>query len=156
MILNLLKKELKDISCQSLIVFTKSSAGKDRLATIANSDLSKKYASLLEEKTISGKALEAVTIREANFGGFRNLIFIGLGEDKDLDQEGVRQAAAAAYDALKALKVKEAIISFDGVKGNRQKRRLLLSRHLQRALTLASYSFDQLKSKKAKDNNRKS
>jgi hypothetical protein len=42
-----------------------------------------------------------VTIREANFGGFRNLIFIGLGADKDLDHEGVRQGAAAAFDALK-------------------------------------------------------
>ncbi|MBK7960735.1 MAG: leucyl aminopeptidase [Bdellovibrionales bacterium] len=149
MILNLLKKELKDISCQSLIVFTKSSAGKDRLATIANSDLSKKYASLLEEKTISGKALEAVTIREANFGGFRNLIFIGLGEDKDLDQEGLRQAAAAAYDALKALKVKEAIISFDGVKGTTKEAPSFV-KALAEGLTLASYSFDQLKSKKAK------
>lgn len=155
MILNLLKKDLKDISCQALIVFTKSSAAKDHLATIANSDLGKKYVSLLEEKTISGKALEAVTIREANYGGFRNLIFVGLGEDKVLDHEVVRQAAAAAYDAVKALKVKEAVISFDGVKGT-AKEAASFVKALAEGLSLASYTFDQLKSKKVKATTAKS
>lgn len=153
--LNLLKKDIKDISCQALVVFTKAAPSKDKLASIGYADLHKKYASILDDKTISGKALEVVALREAGYAGFRHLVFVGLGASDALEHEGVRQAAAAAYETLKSLKVKEAVLAFDGITHS-LKLAPAFARAAVEGLQLASYTFDCLKSKGSADKGGKS
>lgn len=151
MLLNLLKKDLKDISCQTLVVFAKSFSQKDKSPQITHSDLNKKYASLINEKIITGKALEVLTFREAHYQGFQNIIVVGLGEDKNLNPEQVRQSAAAAYEAIQALKSKEAVLHFDGLTTS-TKEAPGFAKAVVEGIILTSYIFDQLKTKKTAPN----
>lgn len=144
---NLLNKELKTLSGQALVVFSKAGAEKDQLAKVTHSELAKVLAEAVSEKTITGKHLETVTYREFNFHNFRHVVVVGLGKEADMTHETVRQSVAAAYDAVSALKVQETCLHFDGLTTAKK----LVPEYLRataEGLTLASYVFNELKSKK--------
>lgn len=145
-LVNLLKKDIGDMSCQTLVVFTFATSQKESPVKVTPADLLKKYDSLVKEKSLAGKALETVVVRATDYHGFQNVVFVGLGEEKKLDHEHVRQGAAAAFEAIKALKTKEAAIYFDKVSAARDLAANVKA--LTEGLLLASYTFDQLKSKK--------
>ena len=148
MIINLISKSVHDFKCPTLVVFSKASSQKEKLAEITLKDLAKHYSAAITDKTITGKANEVITFRESSYAGFRNVIVVGLGTTSELTHEKVRQAAAAAHDALKSLKVKEAVLHFDGVTNSSAQ----AAQHMKavvEGLQLASYSFDDLKSKKS-------
>lgn len=150
MILNLLKKDLETLSCQALVVFSKAASGKDKGARLTHTELGKGLAETLSEGTITGKANEAVLFRDKNYKGFRHVIVIGLGKEATPSHETIRQAAAAAFDAVKGSGAKEAAIHFDGLTANK-KSAALFAKAFAEGVTLASYSFDELKSKKKDD-----
>lgn len=154
MILNLLKKDLETLSCPALVVFSKSGSGKDKSARITHGELNKRLANSITEKAITGKHLETVTFRELNHKAFRHVIVVGLGGDAELNHENVRQAAAAAHDAVKASGVSEAAIHFDGLTANK-KQLATYAKAFAEGAQLGAYSFDELKSKK-KDEEKKS
>lgn len=148
---NLLNKDIENLSCQTLVVFSKASSIKDKPAKVTHSELNKKLELAIAEKTITGKHCEAVTYREMNFHNFRHVIVVGLGKENEMDHETVRQSVAAAFDAIKALNTKEAAIHFDGITTGK-KESADFAKATAEALMMASYTFDELKSdKKAAD-----
>lgn len=142
---NLLNKEIDSLTCQALVVFSKSSAQKEKGAKVTHSDLINTLSQSIAEKTITGKHCEAITFLDMNHAGFRHVIVIGLGKDNEITHETVRQSAAAAHDAIKALKINEAAIDFDGIAATKTTAGDF-ARAVAEGLVLASYTFDELKS----------
>ena len=147
MTFNLLNKDINAVTCQALVVFSKASSVKEKLAKVTHPDLAKTLALALEEKTITGKHQEAITFRELEFLGFRHVVVIGLGKENEMDHETVRQSAATAFEALKALNVTEAALHFDGITTGK-KEAAEYARAVAEGLTLTSYVFDELKTAK--------
>ena len=148
MTFNLLNKDIQNVQCQTLVVFSKASSQKDKEAKITHADLNKRLAESLKEKTITGAHLESITFRDIDFAGTRHVIVIGLGKDADLNHEGVRQAFAAAFQAAKALNTTEVALHFDGVSSAKTDAADYMKAAVE-GLSLASYVFDELKSKKS-------
>jgi leucyl aminopeptidase len=118
--------------------------GSDTSVVITHSDAAKKFANSVSDKTIAGKHKETVLFRETNFNGYKHVLIAGLG-DAD-NTEKFRQTAAAVLKALQSLKIKSADISMDGVVYKHSLQGMV------EGLMLASYKFDELKTKaKAKE-----
>jgi leucyl aminopeptidase len=147
MLTNLIKKSVQEIKCPTLIVFSKASSQKEKLAEITHKDLNKSLGEALAEKNITGKHGEIVIYREMNFQGYRHVAVVGMGSPSELDHEKVRQVAAAAHDAVKSLKTNEAVLHFDGITSS-LKDSTVYMKAVAEGLHLAAYSYDDLKSKK--------
>ncbi|WII72669.1 leucyl aminopeptidase [Bdellovibrio sp. 22V] len=150
MAFNLLNKDIDTLTSPALVVFSKSSAQKDKLAKVTHSELNKRLAESLEEKSITGKHQEAVTFRELNHKGFRHVIVVGLGKENDITHESVRQSVAAAFEAIKALGVKEAALHFDGIVTGK-KDAADFAKATAEGLILTSYVFNELMSAKKEE-----
>lgn len=150
MAFNLLNKEIDTLTCPALVVFSKSSAQKDKLAKVTHSELHKKLAASLEDKAITGKHQETIAFREMNYKGFRHVIVVGLGKEDEISHESVRQAVAAAYEGIKALGVKEAALHFDGI-SNGKKGLAGDAKAVAEGLVLTSYVFNELMSSKKEE-----
>lgn len=148
MVVNLIKKSLQDLKCPTLVVFSRATSQKEKYAEITHKELNKHLASSLEEKLITGKHNEVVAFREINYSGFRHVLVVGLGTAADMNHEKVRQTAAAVHDAVKSLKTSEAAIHFDGITTSARDLAQYMKAFVE-GLHLASYSFDELKSKKS-------
>lgn len=143
--IHLHSKEINTLSGQTLVVFSKASSDKDKAAKITHADTAKALQTSLTEKLIAGAAGEIISFREARFLGFRNVITVGLGADSKLTHEIVRQAGAGLCKEIKALKTTEVFVHVDGITGAKA----ALAEYIQafvEGLTLAAYSFDELKS----------
>lgn len=143
--IHLLSKEINTISGQTLVVFAKANADKNKPAKITHAETAKELHTSLEEKLITGAANEVITFREARYLGFRNVICIGLGADAKMTTEVVRQAGAALCKEAKNIKTKEIFVHFDGISTGKKD----LAAHTQafvEGVQLAGYSFDELKS----------
>lgn len=150
MAFNLLNKEIDSLTCPALVVFSKSSSQKDKLAKVTHTELHKKLASSIEDKAITGKHQEAVTFREFSFKNYRHVVVIGLGKEGEISHEAVRQSVAAAFEAVKALGVKEAALHFDGISEGK-KSLALDAKAVAEGLVMTSYVFNELMSKKGED-----
>jgi leucyl aminopeptidase len=143
-------KDLNSMSGQTLVVFAKANADKNKPAKITHAETAKELQSSLEEKLITGSTSEVISFREARFLGFRNVISLGLGADSKLNHEVVRQAAAALCKEAKNLKSAELFVHFDGVTASKKD----LAEYTQafvEGLHLAAYSYDELKSGEKKN-----
>lgn len=150
MAFNLLHKDIETLTCPALVVFSKASSQKDKLAKVTHSELNKKLAACLEEKSITGKHQEAVSFREMNHKGFRHVIVVGLGKENEITHESVRQSVAAAYEAVKALGIKEAALHFDGITTGK-KDAAEFTKAAVEGLILTSYVFHELMSGKKEE-----
>jgi len=103
-----------------------------------------KIQSALDDSTISGGANETVLFRDAQVGGARHLLTVGLGDTRNLTHESLRQAAAAAVNALKSAKVRSVALAFDTLPHNNMNADLTVQALTEGAL-LATYSFDEYK-----------
>lgn len=148
MTFNLMNKEIQNVKCQTLVVFSKASSQKDKDAKITHADLNKRLAEVIKEKTITGKHLESVTFRDIEHDGYRHVIVIGLGKENEIEHEGVRQAFAAALQAAKGLNASEVALHFDGVATSKTHAAEFMKAAVE-GLVLASYVFEELKSTKA-------
>ncbi|MEN0057561.1 MAG: leucyl aminopeptidase [Bdellovibrio sp.] len=147
MALNLINKDIDALTCPALVVFSKSSSQKDKLAKLTHSELHKKLSPALEDKSISGKHQEAVIFREINYKNFRHVIVVGLGKENAITHESVRQSVASAYEAVKSLGAKEAALHFDGL-ATGKKDAAEFAKACAEGLLLTSYVFDELMSGK--------
>lgn len=151
MTVNLLNKEINSLTCPALVVFSKSAQKsnsqkeKESLAKVTHTELNKRLAAAIEEKSITGKHQECVTFRDLNFEGFRHVIVIGLGKENEINHETIRQAIASAFEGVKALNVKEAALHFDGIVAGK-KDAAEFAKATAEGLILTSYVFDELKS----------
>ncbi|WP_374076194.1 leucyl aminopeptidase [Bdellovibrio bacteriovorus] len=150
MAFNLLNKDIETLTSPALVVFSKSSSQKDKLAKVTHSELNKKLAACLEEKSITGKHQEAVTFREMNYKGFRHVIVVGLGKENQIDHESVRQSMATAFEAVKALGAKEAALHFDGITTSKKDAADFMKAAVE-GLLLTSYVFNELMSGKKEE-----
>ena len=108
-------KDINSLSGQTLVVFAKSNTDKSKSTKITHSETAQALKEALDEKTITGASGEILSFREARFLGFRNVICVGLGSDKMLSSEGVRQTAASLFKEIKNIKSNEVFVNFDGV-----------------------------------------
>ncbi|MFN8847419.1 MAG: leucyl aminopeptidase [Bdellovibrionales bacterium] len=148
MLINLIQRPIHNISCSTLVTFSKSSSQKEKLAEISLKELHKKLSSSIEDKMITGAANESVVFRDIHFHGFKHVIVVGLGSSADIDHEKVRRAGAAAFEALKGLKATEAALNFDDITTSSSQTAHYM-KALVEGLNLAAYSFDELKTKKS-------
>lgn len=147
MAFNLLNKDIDTLTCPALVVFSKSSAQKDKLAKVTHSELHKALLPSIEDKAITGKHQESVVYREFSFQGFRHIIVVGLGKENEITHETVRQSVASAFEAVKTLGVTEAALHFDGLTSSK-KDQAEFAKAVAEGLTLTSYVFDELMSSK--------
>lgn len=147
MTFNLLNKDIESLQCPALVVFAKTSSGKDKLAKLTHSELHKRLSSAIEDKSITGKHQEVATFREISYKNYRHVVVVGLGDEASMDHETVRQSIASAFEAVKALNVKEAAIHFDGI-ATGKKDAAEFAQAVAEGLVLTSYVFDELKSGK--------
>lgn len=148
MLTHLIKKSVSEIKCPTLIVFSKASSQKEKLAEITHKDLNKSLVDAVNDKYITGKHCEVSIYREMNYQGYRHVVVVGLGASSELDHEKVRQVAACVHDAVKSLKTTEAALHFDGITTS-VKDATQYMKAVSEGLHLASYSYDDLKSKKS-------
>ena len=147
MLTHLIKKSVQEIKCPTLIVFSKASSQKEKLAEITHKELNKSLALAITDKHITGKHCEVVAYREMNFQGHRHVVVVGLGATSEITHEKIRQVAAAAHDSVKGLKTNEATVHFDGITTS-VKDSVSYMKAFAEGMHLASYSYDELKSKK--------
>lgn len=158
-------KSIDDVKGQTLVVFStlvssKKSTGKkteksESTAKITHSETNKALENAIEEKVVTGAKNEVISFRQAKFLGFTNVIVLGLGEVSKLTHENVRQAAAGLCKEMKAIKSTEAFVHVDGLTTSKKDMTEYLRAFVEGA-TLASYVFDQLKSKKDQKADKKS
>lgn len=98
----------------------------------------------IEEKSLTGKAKEIALYREAQQGGFRHLLVVGLGSD--LQPERLRAAGGQIAKAIADMKTQNISILTSTLGRAAGEDHL---RALTEGLTLGGYSFTELKSKKA-------
>lgn len=136
---------------EALVVFTISKtaakAGKNEsaaaTASVLHATLAKRIATTVTSGAIAGKAKEAVLFRDLMFESYNHVLTVGVGAK--INSESLRVAAAAAFKALSAAKIKSAAVHVDGLPA----RDLAASvQGLTEGFILASYKFDELKSKK--------
>lgn len=150
--IHLLSKDLNSLSGQTLVVFSKANADKNKPAKITHTETAKALDTALEDKVITGATCETISFREARFLGFRNVICIGLGAESKMSAEVVRQAGAAICKEAKNLKSTEVFVHLDGVISKKSETEPYTQAFVE-GLLLAAYSFDELKSgKKEKEN----
>lgn len=105
-----------------------------------------KVDAAIAQNVITGQASECIFFRECNLSGAKNLLVVGLGLEKSINAEVLRQAAASAVSCLKSHKSKTAAIAFDTLPHTSES-----GDHLVQALTegiyLADYSFLDFKKK---------
>lgn len=146
-LLQLMSGDVDQINATTLVVFSKASSTKEKGAKITHPELAKRLNANVEEKSITGKHLEVVSFREFKHANYRNVIVVGLGKEANMDCETVRQSAAAAFEAAKALGAKETVLHFDGITSSKGAA-VEFAQAAAEGLMLASYVFDNLKSKK--------
>lgn len=103
-----------------------------------------KIQSALDDSTISGAANETVLFRDAQVGGARHLLVVGLGDPRKLTHETLRQAAASVVNALKAAKVRTVALALDTLPHNNLNADLT-TQALTEGAFLADYSFNEYK-----------
>lgn len=103
-----------------------------------------KIQSALDDSTISGGANETVLFRDAQVGGARHLLTVGLGDTRSLTHETLRQAAAAVVNALKSVKVRTVALAFDTLPHNNLNADLTIQALTEGAL-MAEYNFNEYK-----------
>lgn len=116
--------------------------GADSSVAIAHAEVAKSVTNSVADKTITGKHKETVLFREKNFNGYNHLLIAGLGAEDDTEK--FRQTATVILRALQTMKVKSAHLVLDGVTSKNA------LRGLAEGFVLASYKFDELKSKPKK------
>lgn len=152
--LTLSKNSAADSQHETLVVFSMSKTSskgegnqakeaKKSTASILNAAVAKRLADSLSSGAITGKLKDAVLFREIGFEGFQHVLVVGVGAKPDA--EAMRTAAAAAYKSLTGAKVKSAAVVIDGLPGRDL---TVLVRGLTEGFVLASYKFDELKTKK--------
>lgn len=130
----------------TLVTFaTLSKSGKKTLVQLANKSLQTRLQDSINDKTITGQASNITLFRELNHEGYRHVIVAGIENTKNLDS--VRRLAADVKKALNSSKTEEAFVDLESLSKAKREMPNLIKAFVEGAL-LASYDFDELKSKK--------
>ncbi len=136
----------------TLVIFAAKNSAKEGLSL---PKISSEIASLAKdaqkEEIFQGSKKETLFFRSVNQGGFQNILFVGLGELKEISVDAIKVAAATAYGKLKSEKLDGAIIHAASItQGQKDATKALLS--LAEGFFLSAYEYDELKSSAKKEN----
>lgn len=146
--------KLKLDSDSTLVIFVgQEPKSKKVLTSKLPADLAKCLADLTHDEVFKGDKKEVSFLRNANLGGCKNVLWIGLGEKSQIDAEALRVASAVTLGALKAAKVTNTQVWLDTA-AKFVKAEVAVGA-LTEGFMLSSYDFDELKSK-PKDDGKKS
>lgn len=136
-----------------LVIFSsqKSSKTEDKKkqVQIHDADLQIELAGLIQDESLTGKAQEALVLREKQWKGFRHLLVVGLGSD--WQNEGLRQAGAVILNSLNALKATSAVVEAESALSVQASSMSANLQALVEGMGLASYDFNELKSTSKKE-----
>lgn len=143
--ISLEKKALASAGETAIYFSSTKKKGDQTTVQINSSPIAQRLKEAIENKTVTGKTKEAVLFRETGWEGYRHTLVVGLGEARE--GEAFRQAAAAAFKALKSVKSEQSVVFIDGAPlgkvGSAEAIQALVE-----GFVLASYIHDELKSKK--------
>ncbi|MCC6278741.1 MAG: leucyl aminopeptidase [Oligoflexia bacterium] len=109
---------------------------------------------LLEDAQAEGKfkgaSKEALFFRSCNCSGFKNVLAVGLGAKKSLNEEAVRIGAAIAAKTLVKEKVKSAALALQPLR-KLTKTAEGAGRAVSEGFVLGAYKYEEMKSKKKDD-----
>jgi leucyl aminopeptidase len=125
----------------------KSASAKATVEGVTKS-IQTKIQNAAEEGSIAGACQETVLFRDAQLGGARHLLTVGLGDIKSLTHETLRQAAASATHVLKQTKFKTAAIALDSLPHNDLSADVMVQALTEGAL-LGDYQYTEFKHDKA-------
>ncbi len=126
---------------------SKTSSGSRAYVEGVSKALQSKIQASIDEGSLTGSANEVIFYRDAQLSGATHLLTVGLGNAKEFDHEHLRQATAAAVNALKSTKTKTFALAFDSLPHNSLAADLTVQALTEGAL-LADYSFSDYKEKK--------
>ena len=106
-----------------------------------------KVQTAIDDGSISGANNESVLFRDAGLAGSRHLLVVGIGDQKDVTHERLRQASATVVNSLKGTKVKTVALALDSLPHNDLSGDLTVQALTEGAL-LASYAFVEFKENK--------
>lgn len=112
----------------------------------ASSALIRLNENLMQEKIFQAEKGESLFLPYSRVGKSKHLLLVGLGEAKEVDSEGFRQAAAVAYRALEKNSIPDAELDLSMCFFTSEKSSTLV-RALTEGFTLAHYNFLDLKGK---------
>lgn len=147
------KTKLDAFETDAMVVFTSTKGGGDKKSVAINGltpALQERVQKAVELKSVTGAASETVLFRDAQVGQTRHLLVLGLGDPKKLTGEGLRQAAAGAFAALKSAKVKSFAVAVDSLPSSPVQADAA-GQALAEGLLLAGYSFTEFKTGKGSD-----
>lgn len=134
----------------TLVVFaTSSKKDKEEVVNLHHPGLTKRLAAAIADKSLNGAAQSIHLFNELNFEGFRKVIVAGLGPK--ITADAIRKTSAEIYKTLKKLKISEAFVEFDGISSAKKNFPQYLQSFVEGTM-LASYDFNELKSKKDDSN----
>ena len=138
------KNEGKKKLSKAALVSAKTAAATSASVEGVSKAIQAKIQAGLDDATIAGAVNEAVLFRDAGVGGARHLLTIGLGDPKKITHEVLRQASAAAVNALKNAKVRTVAVALDTLPHNSLNADLTIQALTEGAL-LAEYAFNEYK-----------
>ncbi|HND86036.1 MAG TPA: M17 family peptidase N-terminal domain-containing protein, partial [Pseudobdellovibrionaceae bacterium] len=149
--LELVKGDISKASGHTLVLFARpgQSSGQSDKADIKvlNARLPENLLQACKEAGFAAAPKENFLFREIQFQGFRNLILVGLGKNKD-DHEDIRQIFAALYLTLTKVGTSEVLVDLDGFVSGKKYDQLL--KGAAEGILLANYDLTEFKSN-AKD-----
>ena len=132
-----LKEEKKD---------TKNGSSKAYVEGVSKA-IQAKIQSALDDGSLAGAANETLLFRDAGVAGAKHLLTVGIGDQKQVTHEKLRQAAAAAVSAVRGSKAKTIAIGLDSLPHNSISADLTVQALTEGAL-LADYTYNELKESK--------
>lgn len=137
----------------TLVVFASKSSTKDGLnLPKLTGELSILAKSMKDEEIFQGGKKETLFFRSVEVDGYSHILFVGLGDSKQIDGDALKVAAAVAFGKLKSEKINEATIHVASLTHGQKDSNSALQAFTE-GLYLSAYEYDELKSKpKSKDN----
>ena len=143
---------LKSVKADALVIFAYSD-DKKCLADCRNcgtDDSIKLMNAANADGRFKGGAKETVFFRSSNADGFSHVLFVGIGAKTKVREENLRVAMAVATKTLAREKIKTAAVCLESVR-RMTKSAEKAGRAMSEGALLASYKYDELKTKKDGD-----
>ncbi len=140
-----LKEEKTDLLVVGVYAFEKHLSG-----TIASLDEATEgfFSMLVKEDQFTGKKGETLFVRPLGKMGAKRVLLIGLGDQKKVDEEGMRVAASTAADCMRASKAKRVVVALsEGLPENVSMK--ALGKAVVEGIELTLYTFGRYKKTEA-------
>ena len=134
-----------------VVFFAKDKKSGKPTGTKVSPEIQKLLETAIADAGFSGSQKETVFFRSCMANGYKNLLFVGLGDSQKIDGEGLRVAAAIAFQAIKTQKLTSAGFAGDSLLkfGGKDSARAVQA--VVEGVELSDYEFNDLKTAGKKD-----